>query len=260
MASVTVKKLLKFSAILTILVALYFSLAITFPFVFAQYIFPAPHPTDSNQTIVFSEVSQRPSLKVAVLGDSTALGQGTDSVEQSFSFQYIEKYISPTQKNIQYRNFAVSGVKTQSALESQLPKILQFQPDLLFVSVGANDVTGLSWEKVFVEQFTKLADAIAGMQIKVIWMSIPDFITSPILLPPLNNYLSSTANRYNQLGKKIVLDQGFYYVDVFDSTRKEFLDNTSLYFSRDKFHPSKAGYALWVREIDKTIGKLDFDE
>jgi lysophospholipase L1-like esterase len=259
MALVNIKKLLKFTAVFIILTALYSGFIIVYPFAFAQYLFPAAPPTDITQIIGFNDDSQKSGLKVAVLGDSTALGQGTDSVRQSFSFQYIDKYISTTQKNIQYRNFAVSGVKTQSALESQLPKILQFQPDLLFVSIGANDVTGLSEEKVFIEQFTKLADAIAQMQIKVIWMSIPDFVTSPILLPPLRNYLSSTANEYNQLAKKIVLERGFYYVDVFDSTRNEFLDNTALYFSKDKFHPSKEGYALWVREIDKTIGKLDFN-
>jgi lysophospholipase L1-like esterase len=258
MALVTIKKLLKYSVVFIILTTLYCGFTIVYPFVFARNA-SLIEIVDNSKIFIFSDGSQKPGLKVAVLGDSTALGQGTDSVEQSFSFQYIDKYIIPNYENIQYRNFAVSGVKTQSALESQLPKLIQFEPDLLFVSIGANDVTGLSGEKVFVEQFTKLADTIAKMKIKVVWMSIPDFITSPILLPPLRDYLSMTANKYNKLGKTIVVEQGFYYVDVFDSTRKEFLDKATLYFSIDKFHPSKDGYSLWVREINKTVGKLDFN-
>lgn len=197
-----------------------------------------------------SDLTNPKTLKVAVIGDSTAAGQGTDSVLQSFSYQYLQK-INTSDLQIEYTNLAVSGSRIDQVLANQIPQI-DTSSQLIFVAIGANDVTASFSETEFAAKLELLAQKLKSIPAKVVWLSIPDFVTVPILLPPLNYFLSDKAKNFNAKIQEVTSQNGFIYVDVFDSTRDEFRNHPDQTFSKDKYHPSKYGYSLWAQQIAKT--------
>lgn len=197
-----------------------------------------------------SDLTNPKTLKVAVIGDSTAAGQGTDSVLQSFSYQYLQK-INTSDLQIEYTNLAVSGSRIDQVLANQIPQI-DTSSQLIFVAIGANDVTAFFSETEFTAKLELLAQKLKSIPAKVVWLSIPDFVTVPILLPPLNYFLSSTAKNFNAKIQEVATQNSFIYVDVFDSTRDEFRNHPDQTFSKDKYHPSSYGYSLWAQQIAKT--------
>ena len=245
--------ILRFSLGFSIFVVIYLIGVLILPFVYALYISPTIPPTSLGTQFVKNTIVGKAKLKIAVIGDSTALGQGSDSQLNSFSYQYTNRYLSQKYSQISYVNFAVSGNKAQDVIENQLDKLTLLKPDLIFVAMGANDVTGGTDKNIFKYEISDIVDFLKKLGTKVIWLSIPDFITSQLLLPPLNWYLSNTAKEFDNIIKNSLKTSDFVYVDVFDSTRQAFLNQPGKMFSVDKYHPSVDGYGLWVEQINKTL-------
>ena len=248
----TIQTILELSIKLCTAVVVYLIGVLAFAYVYGLNVYPTT-PPQSLSSLVIKDNSGDKKLKVAVIGDSTALGQGTGSQTKSFSYQYTDKYLSEKYDQISYINFAVSGNKVVDVIDNQLNKLTALQPDLVFVAIGANDVTGRTDKNIFKSQIETVVNFLQNLDTKVIWVSIPDFITSPILLPPLNWFLSSKAGEFDQIIKDSLKQSKFVYVDVFDSTRQPFLDEQNKMFSRDKYHPSSDGYSLWVEQINKNV-------
>ena len=235
-----------------ITVPLYILAILVWPVFWATYYSPTSPP--SNPGVIYHTPfpDQKSIFRVVVLGDSTALGQGTDSVEKSFGYQYLLTNPDLKDQNWSFENRAVSGVKINEVLKHQL----DFEPvDLVMVSIGANDITGNTKPSEFQASVETLANQLHNKAKQVIWLSIPDFITSPILLPPLNYILSQREQVLNEIIKNIVTESGYQIVDIYNGAREPFANNPKRYFGADKYHPSAAGYAVWVELIQKTLKK-----
>jgi len=240
----------KILSLILAIILLYSIFVISFPLVYSGYYSKTTPPERVAGEKIPGIESKTEKLKIAVIGDSTAVGQGTDSVKKSFSYQYSEKYLSSQYAELDYTNFAVSGALVKDVLETQIPELSKNYFDLVFVSVGANNVTGMTKTEDFKNDVQLLASKVELSGKKVIWLSIPDFITSPVLLPPLNSYLSSTAEKFNTETKSIVEPKKFKFVDIYNGTRAEFASEPNKNFSRDKYHPSQDGYKIWARVIE----------
>jgi lysophospholipase L1-like esterase len=249
--------------IFLILFVILFLLA--FPFLWARVLNKTESPKLDNPQFIFSpknleknQLTFEKPLEVAVIGDSTAIGQGADSVKNSFSYQYLDNF-AKNNRQIEYSNFAVSGSRIDQVLESQVNKIPK-TVDLIFISVGANDVTAIFSENQFEDKVKQLIQKLKNFNALVVWLSIPDFITVPILLPPLNYFLSLRAKTFNAIIKTFIIqEKDFVYIDIYNETRQEFKNNPKTMFSKDKYHPSKDGYKLWAEIINKTILKTQND-
>src|SRR3954451_19239022 len=82
-----------------------------------------------------------PTLAYVVLGDSTAAGQGA-TYEDGIAV-LTARELAKT-RIVMLTNLAVSGAKTRDVLAVQLPAAERTRPDLVLISVGANDVTHLT--------------------------------------------------------------------------------------------------------------------
>jgi lysophospholipase L1-like esterase len=232
---------------------LYTLVVLVWPLFWATYYSPTSPPI--NPGIIYHN-SQYPSQKsiyrAVVIGDSTALGQGTDSVEKSFGYQYLLTRQDLKDQNWSFENRAISGVKIAEVLERQL----DFEPvDLVMISVGANDITGNTNPVEFRSSIEKLANKLQIKAKQVIWLNIPDFVTSPILLPPLNYILSRSEHEPNEIIKNAANQAGYQIVDVYNGAREPFAKYPEKYFGADKYHPSAAGYAVWAQIINQNINK-----
>jgi lysophospholipase L1-like esterase len=226
---------------------------LAWPIFWATYYSPTSPPT--NPGIIYHNLSypnQKSIFRTVVIGDSTALGQGTNSVEKGFGYQYLLTNPDLKDQNWSFENRAISGVKIAEVLDHQLG----FEPvDLVMISIGANDITGNTKPSEFQRSVEKLATQLHSKAKQVIWLNIPDFVTSPILLPPLNYILSWREHELNEIIKNILPQTGYQIVDVYNGAREPFAKHPERYFGADKYHPSAAGYAVWVELIHQTLNK-----
>lgn len=244
------------------------SIFITFGFVFSYvafiFLYPWAWTKKLNETFppekpdliklkFKNSVDKKSKLKVAVIGDSTALGQGADSVEGSFSYIYVSEVLSKKYARINYLNLGVSGARSIEVIRDQLDIMSKFKPDLVFVSVGANDVTLNTSDDEFRKNVQKITQKIEEIGAEIIWIAIPDFMVSPILLPPLNFYLSNKSKQLNVVLESVLKKERIYLVDVNKMARKVFLSQLDKYFSKDRYHPSYEGYKHWAENIVETI-------
>ena len=250
------KKSIKILLRSLLVILLIYTIAIpVWPMFWANYYSPTKPP--ANLGIIYNKsnsgtLTSNPKsiFRSVVIGDSTALGQGTDSVKKSFGYQYLESKKELKNQNWSFENRAISGAKISEVLERQM----DFEPvDLVMVSIGANDVTGNTKPTDFEKSAINLANKLKTQAKQVIWLNLPDFVTSPILLPPLNYYLSQKERELNKILENIVPKAGYQLVDVYNQAREPYAKEPDLHFGADKYHPSELGYAVWVKIIQRKL-------
>lgn len=231
----------------TFVFIIYTTLILLFPIIYSANLYKTLPTKNSEKSYFEINSSQSKLLRVAVIGDSTAIGQGTNSVEESFSYQYLTQNSKFQDSKIEYSNYAVSGARIQEVIDKQLV----FEPvDLIFVSIGANDVTQMTNQKDFENSVSTLTSKLLNLAKNVIWINIPDFVTVPVFLPPLNYLASNRTQSFDKIINEITSKTSqINLIDVYNLAREPFRINPDKYFSKDKFHPSKDGYQIWVELI-----------
>ncbi len=120
-------------------------------------------------------------LKYIAAGDSTAVGVGASALENTYSYKLAD-HLSQTSQ-IEYKNVAASGARTQNVIDSQLQPIIEFNPDVVTISIGANDITHLTSTQTVLKNFKQIISEIESKtHAKIYLTNIPNF-TGAKLLP-----------------------------------------------------------------------------
>lgn len=184
------------------------------------------------------------------VGDSTAVGVGTadaqDGVASRVGRARGERVVM----------LAVSGATAADVVDTQLDRVEGLAPAVVYVSVGANDVTHLTSPADFGSTYRQLLDRLVALPgVRVVALGVPDMGSPPRLRQPLR---ALAGVRGRQLDR-VIRDQvrrhpGVMYVDIAGPTRRPFRDEPHRYFSADRYHPSAAGYELWARAVLEALG------
>lgn len=195
-------------------------------------------------------------LTVTVLGDSTAIGTGTTSRQETFAYQVIRDSLLAKYGSVHYINRAVSGAKVKDVVDNQLEAAVQDQPGLVFISIGANDVTGLTGTGEFSASLKNILDRLTGeTQAKVVLLGIPAVYSASVLLPPYPQLLDIFTKRLIQAENTLLpaYPAGRVLpVDIYDTTGPIFSIQPGL-FAADGYHPNPQGYVVWAREVEKVL-------
>jgi lysophospholipase L1-like esterase len=189
-----------------------------------------------------------------VIGDSTSLGQGAAKQTENYSYQFAQTTLLPKYPSIKISNLGVSGAKTIDVLEKQIEPAIALNPDLIMLSLGANDVTGLVSDADFRRNYTTILQKLTTSKAQVVLLNIPAFSTVPLMWQPYRWLADQRGHQFNQ----IVVDIGQNYpkvkiVDIYNGTEPEFRLYPERNFAQDKYHPSSAGYGVWARVIAASL-------
>lgn len=99
-------------------------------------------------------------LRFAALGDSLTEGVG-DPVDGRWRgwAALLAEGLTPAEAPVEFRNFATSGAQTSDVLVRQLPRALEFAPDVASVVVGVNDTLRAAFD---VQAVAARLDAVYG--------------------------------------------------------------------------------------------------
>jgi lysophospholipase L1-like esterase len=148
---------------------------------------------------------------------------------------------------------AVSGERVGGVVDDQLPAVAELEPEVVFVSVGANDVTHLTSRGAFGDHYRTL---LAGLPtgVEVVALGVPDMGAVPRLAQPLRAVAGFRGRELDEVVRDVAAEHGAVHVPIAAATGPAFRADPDRFFAADDYHPSPAGYRLWA---DAVMAVLD---
>lgn len=213
---------------------------------------PAPRLDEFDPSGEFGDPSN-PTLRVAVLGDSSVTAPGVAGPHEIWVSLVCDRLAES--RHIVLQSFAVGGSMAHDVLDHQLDDAIAFEPDVVFVSVGANDVIKGVPIGRFAANLDLLVERLTSEGIKVVLTGIGVLGTIPRLYPPLSTMMSRRARRFDRVHWKVGSAHGAAVIDQRADDPGIWNTDRSLW-AADYFHVSAAGHARWADTAWRTVGPL----
>lgn len=193
----------------------------------------------------------RPPLRYVVLGDSTATGRGAP-YEQGFVIA-TARHLARRER-VTLTNLGVTDSRIADVRRDQLSAAVRLKPDVVLVSAGANDVTGLTRLSSVRRDFERIADRLRATRcdVEIVVTGSPDVGSAPRLAQPLRTVAGWRTRQLNGVVEGVVRDRRLVLAPLAEQTGRRFRADRSL-FAADGFHPSAEGYATWTPVIETAI-------
>lgn len=193
-------------------------------------------------------------LRYIAAGDSTGVGYGASSLEKTYTYQVAE--FLAKDHTVEYKNIAVIGFKTQDVLEKQVDQIIAFKPDVVTISIGANDATHLTSQTTVLNNYKTIISKLQqGTSAKIYVTDVANFDHATVL--PWLYYLV-LEYRSNRLNPKIMAleNDRVKIIDIhnFGWIQPPY-NNRAKTYAADHFHPNDLGYQNWAAAFLNKMGK-----
>ncbi|MET8572020.1 SGNH/GDSL hydrolase family protein [Streptomyces sp. NPDC004783] len=184
-------------------------------------------------------------LRLVMLGDSTAAGQGVHRAGQTPGALLASGLAAVAERPVELSSVAVPGACSDD-LDRQVSLVLADPgrvPDICVIMVGANDVTHRMPATRSVRHLSAAVRRLRTAGAEVVVGTCPDLGTIEPVQQPLR-WLARRASRQLAAAQTIgVVEQGGRTVSLGDLLGPEFAENPRELFGPDNYHPSAEGYA-----------------
>lgn len=189
-------------------------------------------------------------LRLVVLGDSTAAGVGSATLEGSLPVLVADRVAKALDRPVEVVGHGVSGARTADTRAEQVPLLAGVEPDVTVISVGSNDVTHVTPPWTLQRQTRELLDAARAEAdgAPVVLAGIPLFAGTPRLPQPLRAVVMGYARPLRAAQREAVGTRGVAYVDIARDASPRFKGVPDA-MSADGYHPSPIGYGFWADAI-----------
>lgn len=192
-------------------------------------------------------------VRFALLGDSIAWGQGAALPGDRLGPRLTEA-LQTRGVTAVHRVFAVPGSRSRD-LARQVDQALTWQPHLVLVVIGANDLTHREPVDAAVAELDRavrrLRDAGAG----VVVAPAPDLGAVPHVPVSLRDAVRAASDVLRRRQAHVVEAAGGHVADPDQRASRAFADDLAL-FSADRFHPSSAGYAVIADAVLPAVAEV----
>ncbi|CAN5464165.1 hypothetical protein BH10CYA1_BH10CYA1_46770 [soil metagenome] len=193
-----------------------------------------------------------PPLRYVVMGDSTTAGRGAapeNSITMGTARHLAEKY------DVTLINLSASGARLEDLIAKQLPDAKQAKPDVVLISVGANDIMHFTPDgQIQSELHHVITELIeSNPKIAVVIPGSGEVGACPRFEQPLRLVAGWQTKRVNDIIKQTTLAcPGTTWIPLAERTGAIFARDPTL-FSPDKFHPNDRGYLIWTQVLDEGL-------
>lgn len=213
---------------------------------------PAPELESHDPSGWFGDPSL-PRLRVAVLGDSSVNAPGVGGPGDIWVSRVCERVAE--HYHVELRSFAVGGSMAHDLIREQLQPALESKPELVFVSVGANDAIKGVRLRVFEKNLDHLVGLLTDAGAIVVQSGVGDLGSIPRLYPPLRNLMSRRALRFDRAHWRVAARYGTTVVDQRSDDLEVWYENRELW-ADDLFHVSAHGHARWAETAWRSISHV----
>lgn len=183
------------------------------------------------------------STSILVLGDSTAVGVGARSVDDTLP-ALLSREVNATY----VENRAVSGALTRD-LEVQLNDVSLNEYSYILIAIGGNDIIRFQSVRKAVSLLDNALNDLPPTRNLIVYSAgnVGASTLFPWFIRPLH---TSYNQNYHEQFEKVVRAHGGKYVNFYKPKGNDpFVQQPEVYLAGDGLHPTSAGYALWFEEI-----------
>ncbi|NJQ02749.1 SGNH/GDSL hydrolase family protein [Streptomyces sp. PLAI1-29] len=184
-------------------------------------------------------------LRLGVLGDSTAAGQGVHRARETPGALLAAGLAAVAERPVELRNAAVTGAMSDD-LDRQVSLLLADAgrlPDICVIMIGANDVTNRVPAARSVRLLAGAVGRLRAAGCAVVVGTCPDLGTIEPVRQPLR-WVARRLSRQLAAAQTIaVVERGGRTVSLGSLLGPEFEANPRELFGPDSYHPSAQGYA-----------------
>ena len=185
-----------------------------------------------------------PILTYLALGDSTAASWGAGKLQATYP-HLVAQAVAQRGFYVHVVNSAVGGARAGGVAASQLAAISQIRPDLITLSVGANDATHGTAPGDFRRDLIAILSALEQSPARTILVAdTPDMFLAPALPLPIAAATARLARNQNSVLRELTRNSRVQIVEIYERGKLDARQNPQLY-AADRFHPSALGYARW---------------
>lgn len=190
-------------------------------------------------------------LALVVFGDSTAVAQG-GRYEKGIAI-HMAQLLASKHHSVTLHNYAMSGARTRDVATTQLSQ-LTHEPDVVLISIGANDVTHFTPRNSVQNDIATTVDALRKKNpaVQIFITGVPAMGSIPRFPQPLRWAAGIPTKRYNAVFAHITKEKDIANIEIAEQVGSTFHNNPGL-FAADKFHPNNAGYREWNAAITNTF-------
>lgn len=187
-------------------------------------------------------------LRVLVVGDSTAVGVGATTPEDSLAGRIGKEFPEYT-----VEVHAQSGAKLASG-EGFLGAASASHYACILIQLGANDIvgrTGVSDARVTLRALLSHAHTLSDH----VYVLHSGNVGAAALFPfPLDRLYEKRTRVYRAMYLEEATVSGAHYIDLFNERAEDvFAHDPGRYLARDSFHPSSDGYAVWYGKVREAL-------
>lgn len=206
-------------------------------------------PTDDPLALDGTFGSKRaPVLSFVVLGDSTSAGVGAENASEAYPTLLAQRLAHATGRRIELTVLGISGARVRDVSRQQAPKAARLDPDVIFVAIGANDVTHLTPLDEVSSEMTRVLDVLDDTDATVVVAGAPDMRVNA-WHQPLRWLTYLRGKQVTKAIEEVARARRVPVVELAEETGHFFADDPARHFSRDRFHPSALGYERWADAI-----------
>ncbi|WP_142954681.1 SGNH/GDSL hydrolase family protein [Bacillus cereus] len=176
--------------------------------------------------------------RFVAIGDSFTEGIG-DEVEGIVLKSWIDHFVQLCEKDIEYANFAKRGLVTEEIRLQQLEKALTFNPDLVSLIAGANDVLKGRWNHdAYKNDMEFMIDTLSKAGADIIIANLPDFTVRLPFASQKKQEIKEQLLEANEVIHSLSREYKLHHVDFWN----HHLVNDNTLWSKDLIHPNSKGY------------------
>ena len=185
-------------------------------------------------------------VRLLVAGDSGAAGVGVTSQQQALCGQLVQRL--SRHHTVEWCVLAVNGLDSPGLLQL-LTDSPEARFDVVVLSMGANDATGLCAPLQWAQWQQRLADVIVDRfkpQL-LVHSAVPPMHACQALPQPLRWFMGRWARRMNSTLEGQLANQRLRVLHWHPES------TTSAGMAADGIHPSSAGYSVWAEGLSQRI-------
>ncbi|WP_200209379.1 SGNH/GDSL hydrolase family protein [Micromonospora coerulea] len=190
-----------------------------------------------------------PSLRLVLLGDSSAVGVGVDRFEETVGGQLAHLLAEgPTGRQVHLSSVGVAGSRSTDLATQVARALLGERPDVALILIGANDATAMTGPADAAAYLGSAVRRLREAHVEVVVGTCPDLGAVRAVAAPLRQVLGWSGRRIARAQTAAVLDAGGTVVDLGTETGPVFRADAGT-LCHDGYHPSADGYRVWAHAL-----------
>ena len=199
---------------------------------------------DASGETVGKFVSSEPSVKLLVLGESTAAGMGARTHETALAGQFSRFLGEKINKSVEWHVVGRSGITIKETIDELVPQIPNEKFDYILLALCGNEVLKLRSPISFRRDMTKLLNILREKNADATFFitNAPAVRLSPVLPNPVKFILGQLSALHDANAREFTAEMPkvFYFHQPTEVPQD---------FWADGIHPSEKGYTAWSKRM-----------